>query len=116
MVYNPPTHKENPSVKKGHSVDDIMASLVFLHGGDVCPLESEVAVVLEFSGARVCCEGQLEVDVSLSLTSLGDGLGVWVVRLTMPTGRIRMGRTSTGGDMGLFASLWKNPGAERATC
>lgn len=27
------------------------------------------------------------------------------VRLTMPTGRIKMGSTSTGGDMGLFASL-----------
>lgn len=34
----------------------------------------------------------------------------------MPTGRIKMGSTSTGGAMGLFASLWRNPGAERATC
>lgn len=34
----------------------------------------------------------------------------------MPTGRIRMGRTSTGGDMGLFASLCRKPGAERAAC
>lgn len=57
--------------KKDHCVDDIMTSLVFLHGGDVCPLESEVAVVLELSGARVCGEGQLKTDVSLSLRSLG---------------------------------------------
>lgn len=49
-----------------------MASLVFLHGGDVCPLESQVAVVLEFSGASVCGERQLEKDVSFKLTRLGE--------------------------------------------
>lgn len=27
---------------------------VLLHGGDICPLQSQVAVVLEFSGAGVC--------------------------------------------------------------
>jgi hypothetical protein len=29
------------------------------HGGDVCPLQSQVLVVLEFSGAGVCGERQL---------------------------------------------------------
>lgn len=37
-------------------------------------------------------------------------------RLTMPTGRINIGSTSTGGAMGLLASLCSRPGAARAAC
>lgn len=46
-----PLFTKRPIVKMA-----FITSLMFLHGGDVCPLESQVAVVLELSGASVCGE------------------------------------------------------------